>query len=155
MDERLCFRRRYCTRQRMQLVVMAAALVLAEVGQVSSFSCHPKNVSIPVESCGISGCVHTTICAGWCYHEVTDDSDCRLITQHVFCHRKVVNVCSFDLRPRRKAMSTLVLQSFPFVTVFKHFECSQAEEVCQLRIFPSESYQLSSLQFFKYFYFLW
>uniref|UniRef100_A0A3B3H6G3 Follicle stimulating hormone subunit beta n=3 Tax=Oryzias latipes TaxID=8090 RepID=A0A3B3H6G3_ORYLA len=64
-----CGRCRYCTRQRMQLVVMAAALVLAEVGQVSSFSCHPKNVSIPVESCGISGCVHTTICEGRCYHE--------------------------------------------------------------------------------------
>ncbi|RVE74215.1 hypothetical protein OJAV_G00019770 [Oryzias javanicus] len=63
------YRRRYCTRQRMQLVVMAAVLVLAEVGKVCSFSCHPINVSIPVESCGISGCVHTTICEGRCYHE--------------------------------------------------------------------------------------
>nr|AQS95492.1 Fsh beta subunit [Scatophagus argus]ARB50522.1 follicle stimulating hormone [Scatophagus argus] len=53
----------------MQLVVMAALLALVEAGRGCSFGCHPTNISIPVESCGIAELVHTTICAGQCYHE--------------------------------------------------------------------------------------
>ncbi|XP_017269697.1 follitropin subunit beta [Kryptolebias marmoratus] len=53
----------------MQLVVMAALLVLAEVGHGCSFICHLKNVSIPVESCGTIKFIHTTICEGRCYQE--------------------------------------------------------------------------------------
>uniref|UniRef100_A0A1A8SMR5 Glycoprotein hormone subunit beta domain-containing protein n=1 Tax=Nothobranchius rachovii TaxID=451742 RepID=A0A1A8SMR5_9TELE len=52
----------------MQLVVMAALLVLAEVGQGCSVICHLKNVSIPVESCGITTLIHTTVCEGRCFY---------------------------------------------------------------------------------------
>ncbi|CAK6974923.1 gonadotropin subunit beta-1-like [Scomber scombrus] len=52
----------------MQLVVMVAVLAMAGVGQGCSFECHPKNVSIPVESCGSTEFIITTICEGQCYH---------------------------------------------------------------------------------------
>ncbi|XP_042274126.1 gonadotropin subunit beta-1 isoform X1 [Thunnus maccoyii] len=61
---RLC-----CTQQRMQLVVMAAVLALAGAGQGCSYGCHPKNISISVESCGITEFILTTICEGQCYLE--------------------------------------------------------------------------------------
>ncbi|KAM3625109.1 uncharacterized protein V6R79_006934 [Siganus canaliculatus] len=53
----------------MQLVVMATVLALLGARQGSSYSCHPVNISIPVESCGNIECISTTICAGQCYHE--------------------------------------------------------------------------------------
>lgn len=56
----------------MQLVVIAAVLALARVGHGCSFECRPKNISIPVESCGLTELIDTTICAGQCYHVVTD-----------------------------------------------------------------------------------
>uniref|UniRef100_A0A4W6ETB8 Glycoprotein hormone subunit beta domain-containing protein n=2 Tax=Lates calcarifer TaxID=8187 RepID=A0A4W6ETB8_LATCA len=62
-------RRLCCTQQRMQLVVMAAVLAVAGAGQGCSFGCHLTNISIPVESCGGTEFVYTTICAGQCYHE--------------------------------------------------------------------------------------
>ncbi|XP_076589281.1 follitropin subunit beta [Chaetodon auriga] len=53
----------------MQLVVMAAVLALAGAGQDCSIGCRPTNISIPVESCGSTEFVYTTICAGHCYLE--------------------------------------------------------------------------------------
>ncbi|XP_068598945.1 gonadotropin subunit beta-1-like [Brachionichthys hirsutus] len=53
----------------MQLVVMAAVLLLVRTGHSCSLGCHPANVSIDVESCGIIESVHTTICVGQCYHK--------------------------------------------------------------------------------------
>uniref|UniRef100_A0A3Q3VPS6 Glycoprotein hormone subunit beta domain-containing protein n=1 Tax=Mola mola TaxID=94237 RepID=A0A3Q3VPS6_MOLML len=53
----------------MQLVVMAVALALVRAGQGCSFGCHPTNVSILVEGCGLTELVYTTVCAGQCYHE--------------------------------------------------------------------------------------
>nr|AET99103.1 follicle stimulating hormone beta subunit precursor [Monopterus albus] len=53
----------------MQLVVMAVVLALVGAGQGCSFSCHPTNISIPVESCGSTEYVSTTICEGKCYNE--------------------------------------------------------------------------------------
>lgn len=67
-----CGGRLCCTQQRMQLVVMAAVLALARVGHGCSYDCRPTNISIPVESCGLTELIYTTICAGQCYHVVTD-----------------------------------------------------------------------------------
>nr|Q9PW99.1 RecName: Full=Gonadotropin subunit beta-1; AltName: Full=GTH-I-beta; AltName: Full=Gonadotropin beta-I chain; Flags: Precursor [Trichopodus trichopterus]AAD51934.1 gonadotropin I hormone beta subunit [Trichopodus trichopterus] len=53
----------------MQLVVMAAVLAVAGVGQGCRFGCHLTNISFPVDSCGITEFIYTTICAGHCYHE--------------------------------------------------------------------------------------
>nr|prf gonadotropin:SUBUNIT=beta:ISOTYPE=I [Morone saxatilis] len=53
----------------MQLVVMVAVLALAGAGQGCSFGCHPTNISIQVESCGLTEVIYTTICEGQCYHE--------------------------------------------------------------------------------------
>ncbi|XP_030580287.1 gonadotropin subunit beta-1-like [Archocentrus centrarchus] len=53
----------------MQLVVMAAALALAGAGQGCSSGCHPKNISLPVDICGTTELVDTTICEGQCYQE--------------------------------------------------------------------------------------
>ncbi|XP_051234912.1 gonadotropin subunit beta-1 isoform X2 [Dicentrarchus labrax] len=53
----------------MQLVVMVAVLALARAGQGCSFGCHPTNISIQVESCGLTEVIYTTICEGQCYHE--------------------------------------------------------------------------------------
>ncbi|XP_068166454.1 gonadotropin subunit beta-1-like [Antennarius striatus] len=63
------YRRLPCTKQRMQLVVMAAVLLLVRTGHSCILGCHPTNVSILVESCGIIESVHTTMCAGHCYLE--------------------------------------------------------------------------------------
>ncbi|KAK2853719.1 hypothetical protein Q5P01_006380 [Channa striata] len=75
-----------CTRQRMQLVVMAAVLALAGAGQGCSFGCHPTNISIPVDSCGITEYIFTTICAGQCYHE-----DPIYIGHHDWTEQKICN----------------------------------------------------------------
>nr|XP_043886704.1 gonadotropin subunit beta-1-like isoform X2 [Solea senegalensis]ABU95601.1 FSH-beta subunit precursor [Solea senegalensis]ABW81403.1 follicle stimulating hormone beta subunit [Solea senegalensis] len=53
----------------MQLVVMAAVLAIAGAGQSCSSRCRPANVSIPVQSCGNTEYIYTTMCAGQCYHE--------------------------------------------------------------------------------------
>ncbi|XP_077419553.1 gonadotropin subunit beta-1-like [Vanacampus margaritifer] len=53
----------------MQLVVMATVLALAGASKHCSSGCSLKNVSIPVESCGITEWVYTTICEGYCYNE--------------------------------------------------------------------------------------
>ncbi|XP_056268874.1 gonadotropin subunit beta-1-like [Pseudoliparis swirei] len=53
----------------MQLVVMAAVLALAGAGPGCSFSCRPTDVNITVESCGRTGSILTTICAGQCNNE--------------------------------------------------------------------------------------
>ncbi|XP_059210377.1 gonadotropin subunit beta-1-like [Centropristis striata] len=53
----------------MQLVVMAAMLALAGAGRSCSFGCHLTNARIPVESCGRTEFIHTTICVGQCYNE--------------------------------------------------------------------------------------
>ncbi|KAM8763405.1 follitropin subunit beta [Acanthopagrus schlegelii] len=53
----------------MQLVVMAAVVLLTGTGQSCRFGCHPTNISMPVESCGGTEFIDTTICAGQCYHE--------------------------------------------------------------------------------------
>lgn len=77
----------------MQLVVMAALLVLAEVGQGCRFICHLKNVSIPVESCSAVEFIHTTICEGLCYQEVTEGSDFN--SRSEFCSFvRLINVFS-------------------------------------------------------------
>lgn len=56
----------------MQLVVMAAVLAMMRVGHGCSFDCRLTNISILVESCGLTERVSTTICEGQCYHVVTD-----------------------------------------------------------------------------------
>nr|ACR08087.1 follicle stimulating hormone beta subunit [Amphiprion melanopus] len=53
----------------MQLVVMAAVLMVAEGGRSCGFGCRPTNISIQVESCGSVESVFTTVCSGQCYHE--------------------------------------------------------------------------------------
>nr|ANJ46815.1 follicle stimulating hormone beta subunit [Rachycentron canadum] len=53
----------------MQLVVMAAVLAMAGAGQGCSFDCRLTSVNISVEGCAGPESVHTTICAGQCYHE--------------------------------------------------------------------------------------
>ncbi|XP_069383195.1 follitropin subunit beta isoform X2 [Paralichthys olivaceus] len=53
----------------MKLVVMAAVLAVAGAGQGCSFDCRPTNISIPVESCGSTEYISTTVCAGQCYYE--------------------------------------------------------------------------------------
>ncbi|XP_077375012.1 gonadotropin subunit beta-1-like [Festucalex cinctus] len=53
----------------MQLVVMATVLALAGASKRCSFGCSLQNVSIPVESCGKTEYVYTTICEGYCYNE--------------------------------------------------------------------------------------
>ncbi|KAM9861246.1 follitropin subunit beta [Aulostomus maculatus] len=53
----------------MQLVVMAAVLSLAGASEVCRLDCHLTNISVPVESCGSTEYIFTTICAGQCYHE--------------------------------------------------------------------------------------
>ncbi|XP_034039527.1 gonadotropin subunit beta-1-like [Thalassophryne amazonica] len=58
-----------CGWHRMQLVVMAAVLALAGVGRSCHFGCHPINISIEVESCGMYELIYTTICAGQCANE--------------------------------------------------------------------------------------
>lgn len=90
-----CGRRLCCTRQRMQLVVMAAVLVLAGAGQGCSFGCHPMNISIPVESCGSTEFIFTTICAGLCYHEVKLKS--LNLASSVFIMRHHVQIYVFIL----------------------------------------------------------
>ncbi|XP_028258044.1 gonadotropin subunit beta-1-like [Parambassis ranga] len=69
MDGCLGCRRAHCTRQRMQLVVMAAVLALAGADPRCSPGCHPNNVTIAVESCGMKEQVYTTICEGQCHHQ--------------------------------------------------------------------------------------
>ncbi|XP_028999362.1 gonadotropin subunit beta-1-like isoform X2 [Betta splendens] len=54
---------------RMQLVVMATVLAAAVAGQGCRFGCRPTNISFPVDSCGVTEFIYTTICAGHCYHE--------------------------------------------------------------------------------------
>lgn len=80
-----CGRHLCCTRQRMQLVVMAAVLALAGAGQGCSFGCQPTSISIPVESCGRTEFVNTSVCAGQCYHEVTKDSYLERTASQLFC----------------------------------------------------------------------
>ncbi|KAM7424549.1 hypothetical protein PAMA_000750 [Pampus argenteus] len=54
----------------MQLVVMAAVMALAGAQlQGCSLDCHLTNISILVESCGITESIFTTICEGQCYQE--------------------------------------------------------------------------------------
>ncbi|XP_034437100.1 follitropin subunit beta [Hippoglossus hippoglossus] len=54
----------------MQLVVMATVLAaVAGAGQGCSFDCRPTNVRIPVESCGSTEYIDTTVCAGQCYNK--------------------------------------------------------------------------------------
>ncbi|XP_068428981.1 gonadotropin subunit beta-1-like [Clinocottus analis] len=55
----------------MQLVVMAAVLVLAlaGAGHGCSFRCRLTNVRLPMESCGRTEYIHTTICAGQCENQ--------------------------------------------------------------------------------------
>ncbi|KAM9825333.1 gonadotropin subunit beta-1-like [Syngnathus typhle] len=55
----------------MQLVVMATVLALALAGTAKhcSLGCTPRNVTIPVESCGRTEYVDTTVCEGQCYNE--------------------------------------------------------------------------------------
>ncbi|XP_055363555.1 gonadotropin subunit beta-1-like isoform X5 [Betta splendens] len=55
--------------RRMQLVVMATVLAAAVAGQGCRFGCRPTNISFPVDSCGVTEFIYTTICAGHCYHE--------------------------------------------------------------------------------------
>lgn len=69
----------------MQLVVMAAVLAVAGAWQGCDFDCHQTNISIPVESCGNTEFIETTICAGQCYHEVTADSDSEHTASNLFC----------------------------------------------------------------------
>ncbi|KAM4592377.1 gonadotropin subunit beta-1-like [Odontesthes bonariensis] len=64
-----CGRHLCCIRQMMQLVVIAAVLALAEMEQGCHLDCYPKNVSIPVESCGTTEFIHTTICEGLCFNK--------------------------------------------------------------------------------------
>ncbi|XP_028331073.1 gonadotropin subunit beta-1-like [Gouania willdenowi] len=56
---------------RMLLVVMVTMLSLggAMMMHGCSFGCQPTNVSIPVESCGLTKSVVTTVCVGQCYHQ--------------------------------------------------------------------------------------
>ncbi|XP_074478515.1 gonadotropin subunit beta-1-like [Sebastes fasciatus] len=58
-----------CTRQRMQLVVMAAVLALAGAGQDCRLLCHLTNIRIPVEGCNQTQFIDTTICEGQCHYE--------------------------------------------------------------------------------------
>ncbi|XP_049574457.1 follitropin subunit beta [Syngnathus scovelli] len=55
----------------MQLVVMATVLALALAGTAKhcSLGCTPRNITIPVESCGRTEYVNTIICEGQCYNE--------------------------------------------------------------------------------------
>nr|BAU22084.1 follicle-stimulating hormone beta subunit [Epinephelus akaara] len=53
----------------MQLVVMAAVLALAGAGPGCHSDCHLTSISIPVESCGHTEYIYTTICEGQCYHK--------------------------------------------------------------------------------------
>lgn len=59
-----------CTRLRMRLVVMAAVLATVRAGHGCSLDCRPTNVSMSVESCGLTELIHTTVCAGQCHHVV-------------------------------------------------------------------------------------
>ncbi|XP_073320838.1 gonadotropin subunit beta-1-like [Pagrus major] len=70
----------------MQLVVMAAVLVLAGAGQGCRFGCLPISVSMPVESCGSNEFIHTTICAGQCYNE-----DPVYISHHDWAEQRTCN----------------------------------------------------------------
>uniref|UniRef100_A0AAX7UQ84 Glycoprotein hormone subunit beta domain-containing protein n=1 Tax=Astatotilapia calliptera TaxID=8154 RepID=A0AAX7UQ84_ASTCA len=53
----------------MQLVVMAAVLALAGAEQDCSSGCRPKNISLPVDTCGTTEFVDTTICEGQCFQK--------------------------------------------------------------------------------------
>nr|AGS55583.1 follicle-stimulating hormone beta subunit [Anoplopoma fimbria] len=52
----------------MQLVVMAAVLGMVAAGQDCCFSCRLTNCRIPVESCGRTVFIDTTICEGQCFN---------------------------------------------------------------------------------------
>uniref|UniRef100_A0A8D0D4T6 Glycoprotein hormone subunit beta domain-containing protein n=1 Tax=Sander lucioperca TaxID=283035 RepID=A0A8D0D4T6_SANLU len=52
------------TRQRMQLVVMVTVLALVGAEQGCRSRCHLTEVRIPVESCGITEWINTSICLG-------------------------------------------------------------------------------------------
>uniref|UniRef100_A0A8C9ZF01 Glycoprotein hormone subunit beta domain-containing protein n=1 Tax=Sander lucioperca TaxID=283035 RepID=A0A8C9ZF01_SANLU len=54
---------------RMQLVVMVTVLALVGAEQGCRSRCHLTEVRIPVESCGITEWINTSICLGQCYHE--------------------------------------------------------------------------------------
>ncbi|KAM9764633.1 gonadotropin subunit beta-1-like [Menidia menidia] len=56
-------------RRRMRLVVVATVLAMATVGGGCRCDCYPKAVSIPVESCGSTRLVPTTVCEGLCFHK--------------------------------------------------------------------------------------
>ncbi|AWP01222.1 Follicle-stimulating hormone beta subunit isoform 3 [Scophthalmus maximus] len=47
-------RRAFSTQQRMQLVVMAAVLAMAGTGQGCSLGCKLANITLRVESCGVT-----------------------------------------------------------------------------------------------------
>lgn len=58
----------------MQLVVMAAVLALAGAEQDCSSGCRPKNISLPVDTCGTTEFIDTTICEGQCFQKVKNDT---------------------------------------------------------------------------------
>ncbi|KAF0042878.1 hypothetical protein F2P81_004215 [Scophthalmus maximus] len=63
------WRRAFSTQQRMQLVVMAAVLAMAGTGQGCSLGCKLANITLRVESCGVTEVIETTECSGLCHNQ--------------------------------------------------------------------------------------
>ncbi|AWP01221.1 Follicle-stimulating hormone beta subunit isoform 2 [Scophthalmus maximus] len=53
----------------MQLVVMAAVLAMAGTGQGCSLGCKLANITLRVESCGVTEVIETTECSGLCHNQ--------------------------------------------------------------------------------------
>nr|BBK03973.1 follicle stimulating hormone beta subunit [Takifugu rubripes] len=107
----------------MQLVVMAAALALVRVGHGCSFDCRPTNISIPVESCGLTELIYTTICAGQCYHV-----DPVYINYHDWAEQ---TVCNGDWTYEVKHIEGCpVGVSYPVATNCKCAACNSGNTYC-------------------------
>ena len=63
---------------RMQLVVMAAVLVMTRARQDCRFPCLPTHTTISVKSCVRTESINTTMCAGQCFQQVSEHGGCSM-----------------------------------------------------------------------------